>query len=71
MSKLFNASLSGLAIALGLAAGTAVAGDKPPTVVELYTSEGCNSCPPADAYLGTLAKRSDLLALSFHVDHWD
>lgn len=42
-----------------------------PTVVELYTSEGCSSCPPAEAYLGELTGRSDVLALSFHVDYWD
>lgn len=41
------------------------------TVVELYTSQGCSSCPPADAFLGELAKRPDVLALSFHVDYWD
>src|SRR5271168_282393 len=42
-----------------------------PAVVELFTSEGCNSCPPAEAYVGELAGRSDVLALSFHVDYWD
>ena len=41
------------------------------TVVELYTSQGCSSCPPADAYLGELAGRTDILALGFHVDYWD
>ncbi len=42
-----------------------------PTVVELYTSEGCSSCPPADKWLSTLKGRSDVLALAFHVDYWD
>ena len=42
-----------------------------PAVVELFTSEGCSSCPPAEAYLGELAQRPDVLALSFHVDYWD
>ena len=41
------------------------------TVVELFTSQGCSSCPPADAFLGELAKRDDILALSVHVDYWD
>jgi hypothetical protein len=45
--------------------------DKPPILVELFTSQGCNSCPPADAYLGQLASRSGLLTLAFHVDYWN
>lgn len=42
-----------------------------PAVVELFTSEGCSSCPPAEQYVGELAQRPDVLALSFHVDYWD
>lgn len=42
-----------------------------PAVVELFTSQGCSSCPPADTYIGELAQRRDVLALSFHVDYWN
>lgn len=42
-----------------------------PVLVELFTSQGCNSCPPADAVLGELAARPDVLALAFHVTYWD
>ena len=42
-----------------------------PAVVELFTSEGCSSCPPAEAYIGELAQRPSVLALAFHVDYWD
>lgn len=41
------------------------------TVVELFTSQGCSSCPPADANLITLTRRPDVLALSFSVTYWD
>ncbi len=42
-----------------------------PWAVELFTSQGCSSCPPADAYLGRLSMRPDIVALAYHVDYWD
>jgi hypothetical protein len=42
-----------------------------PAVIELFTSEGCSSCPPAEALIGELAQRPGVLALAFHVDYWD
>jgi len=42
-----------------------------PVVLELFTSQGCSSCPPADALLGRLAQRPDVVALAWHVDYWD
>ncbi len=41
------------------------------SVVELFTSQGCSSCPPADALLATLARNPDIVAVSFPVDYWD
>src|SRR6266478_8970543 len=60
------------AIPMVFAVSTARADEAaPPVVVELFTSQGCSSCPPADAYLGDLARREDILALGFHVDYWN
>jgi hypothetical protein len=57
-------------LCLALFISPAAAGQRP-IVAELFTSEGCSSCPPADALLAELARRPDVLALSFHVDYWD
>jgi hypothetical protein len=63
-------SLAALILGLAVAATPACA-DTRPVVVELFTSQGCSSCPPADALLGELAKKSDVLALGFHISYWD
>jgi hypothetical protein len=58
--------------ALALAHGT-LAGEtqKAPVLVELFTSQGCSSCPQADQILGELQRRDDVVALSFSIDYWD
>ncbi|VVT21868.1 conserved exported hypothetical protein [Sphingomonas sp. EC-HK361] len=59
-------------IAIALTTGPAFAADPAhPAVVELYQSQGCSSCPPADLVLNALADRPDVLALSFAVTYWD
>jgi hypothetical protein len=67
--------LSRFVLSLGLIAGLSPAASlaaERPVVVELFTSQGCSSCPPANAYLNELSKqRRDVLALAFHVTYWD
>jgi hypothetical protein len=59
-------------IGLALLAAPAIAADPAhPTVVELYQSQGCSSCPPADLVVNAVADRPDVLALSFAVTYWD
>jgi hypothetical protein len=62
------AILSGLF--LGIAPVAALAADRP-VVVELFTSQGCSSCPPANAFLNDMKGRADVLPLGFHVTYWD
>jgi hypothetical protein len=66
---------SRFALSLGLITGLSPAASlaaERPVVVELFTSQGCSSCPPANAYLNELSKqRRDVLALAFHVTYWD
>src|SRR6202035_5186032 len=60
-----------LAFATSLASAGASAAERP-VVVELFTSQGCSSCPPANAYLNEMARdRRDVLPLAFHVTYWD
>ena len=60
---------------IGLAGEVSHAGDimrsRPVGVVELFTSQGCSSCPKADAALEKLAEHPDLVAISYHVDYWN
>ena len=60
-----------LASLAAMPAGSTTASAPPRGVIELFTSQGCSSCPPADRLLGDLAKSPDLIALSFPVDYWD
>jgi hypothetical protein len=61
-----------LAVMAGLAAAPALAADAGhPLVIELFQSQGCSSCPPANANLIDFARRPDVLALNFAVDYWD
>ena len=65
-----RAMMVGVLLALA-AGGPAVAADRPRVVVELFTSQGCSSCPPANANLIEITRRDDVLALSFAVTYWD
>jgi len=63
-----------ISVACGLliAFAAPLAAQTPPAiVVELYTSQGCSSCPPADEFLGNLADDPGVIALALHVDYWD
>jgi hypothetical protein len=60
-----------IAAALATAIAPAARAEPKPAVLELFTSQGCSSCPPADALLGQIARRSNVIALAWHVDYWD
>src|SRR5262250_3053404 len=61
----------GLLIAALTAGPAAAAGTGPRAVVELFTSQGCSSCPPADELFTELAREPDLFTLTLPVDYWD
>ncbi|MEW2916660.1 DUF1223 domain-containing protein [Ruegeria sp. ANG10] len=50
---------------------TSAVAENDPVVVELFTSQGCSSCPPADELMHDLAQRDDVIGLALHVDYWD
>jgi len=60
-----------LAVGCASLSSASAEGAKMRSVVELFTSQGCSSCPKADAYLAELANRDDVIALSWHVDYWN
>lgn len=72
MKTVFDRSirLCGLAVMAMLPAFAATAGPQT-TVVELFTSQSCYSCPPAEKFLGKLVEERDIVALEYHVDYWD
>jgi hypothetical protein len=66
-----GAAVAGLLLAFALFTRSAAFAEQRLIVVELFTSQGCSLCPSAEAYLGELTKRADVLALAYHVDYWD
>ncbi len=64
-------SVTAACVALTLVSSSFARAEGGPIVIELFTSQGCSSCPPADELLGSLADRTDVLPLALHVDYWD
>ncbi|MGN6143495.1 MAG: DUF1223 domain-containing protein [Mesorhizobium sp.] len=71
VSRLVAAALAIVAGGVVVAKADGQTPEKPLGVVELFTSQGCNSCPPADEFFAELAANPNLVALSYHVDYWD
>src|ERR1700756_3967300 len=59
------------ALALGMTMSAQAEAPRRPLLLELFTSQGCSSCPPADDLLRELSTRDDVLPLEFHVDYWN
>ncbi len=64
-------SVAACLVAAATLLGAAAVRAEPPTLVELFTSQGCSSCPPADDLVAELGQRDDIIALSMHVNYWD
>jgi hypothetical protein len=62
---------AGIAIMLLSPVGAGEIRQNPKVVLELFTSQGCSSCPPADALLEELSAKPEIIALAYHVDYWD
>lgn len=74
MRQIVRAALGhalGLSLVAAGGATAALAESQPGVVVELYTSQGCSSCPPADALMERVAAEPGVIALALHVDYWD
>ncbi len=73
LARPFSGLIAGLMMLVPIANGPMAESvvEGPRAVVELFTSQGCASCPPADALLTSLSQRDDVVALAYHVDYWD
>lgn len=76
--KRYSTKIAVLVLGMGIGFGASAAGSDAvaapvdaPVLVELFTSQGCSACPPADEMLNRLAQRDDVIALALHVDYWD
>jgi len=70
-SRRINVGAAALALLAFLPRSALAADATHPAVIELFQSQGCSSCPPAEANVGAISGRADVLALSFEVDYWD